>query len=119
MSRKDWQECAKEMIVSCKEIISATQDLGYDHFNSDPKIHKVVSENIQQLGTVAYDLPQIIFDLYPKIDWRGLVAMGFALGEAKDFCQLKDIVLWIFVEDEVPELLPTLQHLLKEAKRKK
>ena len=75
------------------------KDLGYDHFTSDPKIHGMVVESIQKLGTVAYDLPEVIFGLYPKIDWRGLVAMGCALGEAQDLCKLEGIVLWSVVEE--------------------
>ena len=107
------------MIVSCEEIMSVTKDLGYDHFTFDSKVHGMVVESIQKLGTVAYDLPQVIFDLYPKIDWRGLVAMGCALGEVKDLCKLEDTVLWSVVEETLPELLTTMQYLLKEAKRKK
>ena len=122
MISKEWYKHAKEIVDSCQAVMFMTQELEYDTFivNSEDAqdTRLVISQYLQKIGTAAYDLPQVIFDLYPRIDWRGLVAMGFALEASEDLCSVTNRVLWSVVQDTLPELLTILQNLLKESKQK-
>ena len=117
MNRRDWQEMVKKMVRICQSIMSITKDLDYDEFIADTESYEVVSKSIQQLALTAYDLPEVIFDLYPKVDWRGLIAAGYVYDKTDDLCEITQSLIWPVAQDTIPELLPTLHYLLKEAEQ--
>ena len=119
MSGKDWRECAKEMITLCQKVISVTKDLDYDEFVAHPEVCEIVAQNAQQLGLAAYDLPEAIFEFYPKVDWKALIAVGYLCDEADELYEVIQGLMWPVVKDTIPALLPILHHLLQGAERER
>ena len=67
---------------------------------------------LEILGEAVKRLPSELCDRYPAVPWKLGAGMRDRLSHAYD--EIRHDVLWNTVQQDVPALLTTIQHMLKE-----
>ena len=110
---KKWgfHECVEELIAACERTLSTTKDIDKSTFlpNTDP--YEAVRWNMHCMGCAVFDLPRELFDVYPKLDWKFILAMGYGAERTYLEWNVADEVLWRLIEETIPKLLPTLKKI--------
>ena len=110
-TRQTEHEYVNEMVKCCEEILSDTKGLDQKRFFADRWIFFSTLLNLIRIGWAAHSLPRSMFDLYPRINRRRIVAVGYILEKHRSSWNIEDKLIWLMVQETIPKLLPVLKTL--------
>ena len=111
------RECVEDMIEYCENILDFTKGLDREDFLSDRWTYTSTQCMFLKMGWAIYNLPRDIFDLYPEIDRRRIVAVGYMMGKSRSRWSVDGNLLWLMVQETVPRLLAVLKTIQRSWQR--
>ena len=114
IKKRQWHEFIEDMMEACEKVLTETKDMDKETFLSNKEIYHNTLKNIETMGLSAFYLPPVILDMHPRVSWRQLMAIGYAVKESKSLWGIEDAVIWSIIQETIPELLPTLHKVSKK-----
>lgn len=108
MSR-EWKLYFDDMLECCEKIMSYTQGLTRDQFESNRLIYDATLWNVQLFGEAAKNIPEEIRNQMVEVPWRELMSMRNRL--VHGYFGINNAILWQVIEIEVPKLNKSLLHI--------
>ena len=107
----------REILDYVEDIIDAMQkaellleDVTYEQFESDFRIHFAVVRALEIVGEATKRLPMPLRDAYPNIPWKAMAGMRDRLIHAYDAVNLE--IVWKTVKDRLPIVRPQIEQIL-------
>lgn len=100
------------MISAVREIMDYTQGCDARSFMDDRKLVRSVERCFEILGEAARNVPKDAQDRYETIPWKRITGLRNVL--AHDYDRTRDMILWVTIERDLPELLKVLEKTQKE-----
>lgn len=110
MSR-EWKLYFDDMVSFCEKVMSYTYGLTREQFEASGLNYDATLWNVQLFGEAANHIPENIRSQMPEIPWRELIGMRNRL--VHGYFGIDNAILWFVIENEVPKLHGTLQHILE------
>jgi uncharacterized protein with HEPN domain len=96
---RDWRLYWDDILEACEKVLRYTAGMDRDGFTADEKTRDAVLRNLEIIGEAAKHLPPEARQLAGHIEWKKTHAY---FGVDAD-------IVWIVVQEKVPELLAALQ----------
>lgn len=109
MSR-NWRVYLDDMRDHTRKVRQFTAGMARDAFFADERTYHAVIHRLQNVGEAAKLIPQDICELYATILGRKIAGMGNWL--VHEYFGVNFDILWDVIENNVPELLETLERPL-------
>ena len=110
-TRQTEHDYVNDMIEYCEEILNDTKGLDQELFFADRWIFSSTLLNLIRIGWAAHSLPRSMFDLYPSVNRKRVVAVGYILEKHRSSWDIKDKLIWLMIQDTIPKLLLVLKKL--------
>ena len=109
MFEREWGFYLDDMIKFCEKVLSYTEQLDQEGFETDVKSYDATLRNLELLGEAASHIPEAIRELSSTIPWRQVVATRNRL--IHGYLGIDNDILWSIVQDDIPVLLQELKKL--------
>jgi len=106
LSRKPEQRI-DDIILCCEKILRFTSGMNREQLAGQELVMDAVLRNITIIGEATKHLPDGIRARMPGIEWKEIAGMRDWISHV--YHRLDPDIVWNAVENEVPELLRTLQ----------
>ena len=107
--KREWCAYAEDIMRACEEVLLSTKGLDFESFMASQEVYEVVLNKVKVIGSGVYHLPQLFLTLNSKVDWRFLIATGWALEDSESRLGVDDSAIWSLISDVIPILSATLQ----------
>ena len=112
MPFRDWPLRIQDIIVACDRLQKVTSGMNFEDFsNIDEILLQGILYNFIIIGEAAINVPDDIQSRYPQIPWRLMSNMRNVM--AHEYFQVDIERVWRTIQEDIPELVPMLQKLLK------
>lgn len=111
MSEREWHFYLQDMIRFAEKILSYTSGMDQAKFVSSALTYDATLRNLELVGEAATHIPENVRKASPFISWRMIIATRNRLIHGN--LGIDDDTLWSIITDEVPELLSSLEKLIK------
>jgi uncharacterized protein with HEPN domain len=101
-----------EYAALARELV---EGIDFPEFERDRRTHLAVIRSIEVIGEAARSVPEAVRNAYPEIPWTSVVGARNILLHAYFGVNLR--VLWDSVHDDLPQLLETVERMLKDLER--
>ncbi|MCM8758829.1 MAG: DUF86 domain-containing protein [Candidatus Omnitrophica bacterium] len=112
MSERSWKLFIEDILESIEKIQEYVKELGYEEFKIDRKTVDAVIKNLMVIGEAARNIPIIIKNKYPGIDWQGMSGLRNRIVHA--YFEISVEILWQIIKNEIPVLKKELQKVLED-----
>jgi len=109
MSDREWKFYLNDMIVFAGKVLSYTDGLDQDTFESDGKVYDATVRNLELIGEAATNIPENIRNNASNIPWRQIVATRNRL--IHGYLGIDNDTLWSIIHDDIPALLKELRQI--------
>jgi len=114
MSRHDPTETLRQIAELARQAQQICAGHTLESFMTDWKGMLALERVMQLLGESVKRLPEDLKNRYPQVDWSAIVGMRDHLSHGKSVLMGNPIgILWNAVQINVPELLRTIEEMLK------
>ena len=110
-------ENIKNVLDTMDKISQFVGDMSYDDFIEDDKTLFAVSKAIELIGETLKHFPETIKREYPGVPWQDIYGMRNFL--AHNYFDSDKDEIWMTVNDDIPELRPIIEQILKKELEKK
>lgn len=107
---RDWRLYIRDMIEFAERAVSYAEGLDQQRFTSDRRTYDATLRNIELIGEAAAHVPESVQVGHPEVEWRQIVATRNRVAHA--YLGIDDDVIWDIIQNELPDLLAALRHLL-------
>jgi uncharacterized protein with HEPN domain len=104
----------RDILDNMENICSFTENLSYEAFADDKKVHYAVVRCLEIIGEAAKNVPEDIRNRHPDIPWKEMAGMRDKVIHSYFGVDLKKV--WLVVQDDIPRLRPGFQKILNELK---
>jgi uncharacterized protein with HEPN domain len=111
MSEREWQFYLQDMIRFAEKILSYTSGMDQAMFVSSALTYDATLRNLELVGEAATHIPENVRKTSPYISWRMIIATRNRL--IHGYLGIDDDTLWSIINDEVPDLLSSLEKLVR------
>jgi uncharacterized protein with HEPN domain len=111
MSR-DYLLFLEDMQEACRKLLRYTEDLTFEEFVGDERTYDAVIYNLVILGEAAKQIPPLVRDCYPEIQWRKVA--GLRDIAVHRYFGLDEEVLWDILQKEIGPLLEKVSQIIIE-----
>ncbi len=111
MSEREWHFYLQDMIRFAEKVLTYTSGMDQAMFVSSALIYDATLRNLELGSEAATHIPEDIRKASPFISWRMIIATRNRL--IHGCLSIDDDTLWSIITDEVPELLSSLEKLIK------
>ena len=101
------------MIRFCESILGHTNGIDKSTLVDSPLIYEATLWNIVLLGEAASNVPAVVRDIHPEIQWSVMVAARNRI--IHRYWRIDSDIVWDIVRNNVPDLLPRLRRMLESA----
>jgi uncharacterized protein with HEPN domain len=109
----EWRFYLDDMIDFAGKVLAYTDGLDQAGFAASGLTYDATLRNLELIGEAATHIPDEVRTAHPEIPWRIIIATRNRL--IHGYLGIDDDTLWSIIRDDVPELLPMLKALKKEA----
>ena len=113
LAPRRWDHYARDMLSACDKIVSYNEGLDQSAFVDDERTYDATLRNLEVLGEAATHIPDHVRESHADIPWRALI--GTRNQVIHGYLGIDDDIIWSIIRDDIPELIPLLRTLLKEA----
>jgi uncharacterized protein with HEPN domain len=114
---RKWRFYLDDMIGFARHVQSYTRGLDQAGFVGDRLVYDATLRNLELIGEAATHIPDEVRAANPDIPWRLVIATRNRLTHA--YLGIDDDTLWSIIQDDIPELLKSLERLQRERQDKK
>ena len=111
---REWRFYLDDMIEFAGKVLAYTKGFDQSGFVASGVTYDATLRNLEMIGEAATHIPDEIRSAHPEISWRVIIATRNRL--IHGYLGIDDDTLWSIIRDDVPELLPLLQALKKNAR---
>ncbi len=111
--KREWRFYLSDMIEFAGKVLAYTDGLDQPGFVESGLAYDATLRNLELIGEAATHIPEEVRSAHPEIPWRMIIATRNRL--IHSYIGIDDDTLWSIIQDDVPELLPMLKALKKEA----
>lgn len=111
MSSRAWQQRIHDILDAIASVQRLTNRLTFAEFAEDEAIAKAVLYNFIIIGEASTNVPPEIQSRYAEIPWRLMSDMRNIM--AHEYFQVNLRLTWGTVQNNLPMLVPQLQHVLE------
>ena len=111
MSSRKWKFRVEDMIASITAIQSYAQERTAEELRDDPMRLDAILRRFEILGEAAAQVPQEVRVQHAEIPWPLIRGMRNTL--IHQYGTVKADIVWKTIRDDLPPLLPLLQHFLE------
>ncbi len=115
MSEREWQFYLQDMIRFAEKILSYTSGMNQAMFVSSALTYDATLRNLELVGEAATHIPENVRKASPYISWRMIIATRNRL--IHGYLGIDDDTLWSIITDEVPDLLSSLEKLVRTIRK--
>ena len=106
----EFLDYVEDMLDAMDKAEILLQDVSYEQFAGDFRIHFAVVRALEIVGEAARRVPTHIRDQYPAIPWRSMAGMRDRIIHGYDNVDLE--IVWNAVKQETPRVKPLLWQIL-------
>ncbi len=107
---RDEQEHVEDIRDAAQKALAFVRGMTYEAFLADDKTAYAVVRALEILGEATKRIPQSIRDRHPEVPWRAMAGIRDKL--IHDYVNVNLEVVWKTVTEDLPALLPLIQHVL-------
>ena len=108
---REWRFYVGDMIGFCGRVRDYTAGMDQAVFISSPMPYDATLRNLELIGAAATRIPESVRDAHPEIPWRTIIMTRNRL--IHGYLGIDNDIVWDFVCNDVPVLLPALRDLLE------
>ena len=113
MSDGRWDVYVRDMLDCCTRIEDYTAGLGRDELVGARLVYDAVLWNIAVLGEAASKVPRAVHEAHTEIPWADITGTRNRI--VHGYGSIREQIVWEIVSGDIPELIPQLRALLREA----
>lgn len=117
MSKRDTSLYVKDILNCIEAIEDFVGDMDFESFRRDDKTSSAVIRKFEIIGEAARNIPKIIRQKYPDIQWKE--AIGFRDKLIHFYFGIKYDIVWDTIKSRLPHLKTQIQKVLEELKVEK
>jgi len=102
----------KDISENAEKVSEFLGDMTKGEFLKDEKTIFAIIRGLEIIGEAAKKIPDEVRVKYPQITWREMAGMRDKL--AHDYFGVNLAVVWKTVKEDLPNLLPLIQNVVKE-----
>jgi len=102
MSERSAELLLEDMLESCERILEYTKGLSFDEFRMNYLVVDAVVRNFTIIGEAAGRIPDEYKIKHPEIEWDRI--RGFRNRIVHDYFGIDYQIVWIIIENNIPEL---------------
>jgi len=110
MSERSAELLLEDMLESCERIIEYTQGLSFDEFKKNYLVVDAVVRNFTIIGEAAGRIPDEYKVKHPEIEWDRI--RGFRNRIVHDYFGIDYQIVWIIIENNIPELRDLIRKIV-------
>ncbi len=103
----------RDMLDCCLRIGQFTAGLDRDAFLATQMAYDAVLWNLAVLGEAADKTPRTVWDSHPDVPWADI--KGARNRIVHGYGSINNEIVWEIVSRDIPDLIPQLRALLREA----
>ena len=112
--KREWRFHLDDMIAFAGKVLAYTDGLDQAGFVGSGLTYDATLRNLELIGEAATHIPDEVRAAHPEIPWRMIIATRNRL--IHGYLGIDDDTLWSLIRDDVPERLPLLKDLKREAR---
>ena len=114
MAKKDrnYLLFVEDVLVNLEHAVEYTQGMNLDSFLNDRKTQDAVIHCIEIAGEAAHNVPDLIKEKYPDVDWDDLYA--FRIKMAHHYFDTDVTIVWQIVQQHVSRNIELLKIILEK-----
>ena len=112
MNERSYLMFLEDIIESIEKIEAYIGDMEYDAFIDDGKTVDAVVRNLEIIGEASKKLPDDLKDKISEVPWHRMTGLRNIIAHEYFGIDLK--IIWKIVKENLPEVKPSLEKLLKE-----
>ena len=114
MAKKDrnYLLFVEDVLVNLEHAVEYTQGMNLDSFLNDRKTQDAVIRCIEIAGEAAHNVPDLIKEKYPDVDWDDLYA--FRIKMAHHYFDTDVTIVWQIVQQHVSRNIELLKIILEK-----
>ncbi len=107
---RDYLLYLEDILEASKRIEDYIADMSIEGFNADTMRVDAVLHNFTILGEAVRSVPPAVRDLYPAIEWQGIVRVRNIVTHAYFGVSLG--IIWDIIKNELPQLREAVKAIL-------
>lgn len=111
--RRKWHFYLDDRIDFAGKVLAYTDGLDQAGFVASGLTYDATLRNLELIGEAAAHIPDDVRAAHSEIPWRMIIATRNRL--IHGYLGIDNDTLWSIIQDDVPELLPLLKALKREA----
>ena len=112
---RPWSFYVQDMLGFAETVLEYTSGLDMETFVANRRTYDATLRNIQLIGEAASHVPEHVREAHPSIPWRAMIGTRNRLAHA--YLHISDAILWSVIQDAIPNLVPQLRSLLRNARQ--
>jgi uncharacterized protein with HEPN domain len=104
------REYLRHIVVETEFLISTSQELTFERFNSDETLRRAFVRSLEVIGEAVKKLPAEFRSQHPGVEWRQIAGMRDRL--IHGYFGVDYQLVWEVVQDKIPELQGRIERIL-------
>ena len=113
MNDRSYLMFLEDIIESIEKIDLYISELTYDAFIEDSKTVDAVVRNLEIIGEASKRIPDNLKENMKEVPWHRMAGLRNII--AHEYFGIELIIIWKIINDNLPEVKPSLEKLLKES----
>ncbi len=110
MPHRDWRIRIHDILSAIEKIQSYTHGMTFEEFELDRKTVDAVIRNVIVIGEASVQVPTEFTEKHQDLPWFEMRGMrNFVIHE---YFGVSDRIVWDTIQDDLPPIIPHLNHLL-------
>ncbi|MBM1144502.1 DUF86 domain-containing protein [Alcanivorax sp. ZXX171] len=110
---REWQFYVQDMIDFAEKALAYTEGLTQQQFIDDGLTYDATLRNLELIGEAATRIPDDVRAHFDGVPWRMIIATRNKLIHA--YLGIDNDTVWSIIQDDLPDLLPQLHHVIDAA----
>jgi uncharacterized protein with HEPN domain len=113
MTQRDIRDYLRDILSTIDLATSFVASMSFEEFQADAKTTFAVIRALEIIGEATKNIPVNIREQHPEIPWKGFAGMRDKLIHAYFGVNLE--VVWETLQQDLPQLRPTIEQILRDA----